>query len=81
MKHEPISRAPRRPVNVSLDSELVADAKKLGVNLSRACERGLSEDLAKARGERWLLENRAALLAWNDWIEENGLPFEEHRQF
>ncbi len=81
MKHERISASRRRPVNLSLDPSLVAEARELGVNVSRACEKGLTEELAKARGERWLRENRAALLAWNDWIEENGLPFEEHRQF
>ena len=73
--------APRRPTNISLDADLVQEAKAEGVNLSKACETGLEAELRRVKNERWLKENREALLAWNEWIEENGLPFEDHRQF
>ena len=38
----------RAPVNVSLPMRLVARAKKLGINVSRAAEDGLSEAVARA---------------------------------
>ncbi len=36
---------------------------------------------SKARAEAWLNENRAAILAYNAWIAENGLPLGHFRQF
>ena len=29
----------------------------------------------------WLIENHAALAAYNDWVAKNGLPLEMYRQF
>lgn len=31
--------------------------------------------------EKWLQENHAAMVAYNDWIAKNGLPLEKYRQF
>jgi antitoxin CcdA len=72
--------ASKKPTNISLPSDLVAEAKRLGVNLSQACERGLSDKVQKTREEKWLEENRASLLAWNDWVEKNGMLYDEYRQ-
>ncbi|MGY4396015.1 antitoxin CcdA [Sphingomonas sp. UYAg733] len=71
----------RRATNVSLDSSLIDDAKELGINISRACEQGLENQVAEERARRWLEENRAALRASNEWIEKNGLPLEKFRLF
>jgi antitoxin CcdA len=72
--------APKKATNVSLSSDLVDEAKKLGINLSQACEGGLSDRVKTAREAKWLEENRASLLAWNKWVEENGMPYDEYRQ-
>ncbi len=71
----------RKPTNVSLDSELLKNAKELGVNISRAAEEGLSEAVRKAKGEAWQRENADAIKAWNEWVEKNGLPLEKYRMF
>ena len=42
-----------------------ADARTLGVNLSRAAERGLRETVAGARRQRWQSANAGAIAAWN----------------
>lgn len=73
--------APRRATNVSLDAALVAAARDLGINLSQACERGLAEQVARTRAERWRAENAAAVAASNAHVEAHGLPLAEHRQF
>lgn len=75
------SSANRRPANVSLDARLVADAKSLGVNVSRACEAGLVVELKKVREANWLDENREAITGYNAWIERNGVPFADRRKF
>lgn len=74
-------RPQRRPTNVSLDRALVEEAKSLGINLSQACERGIADQLAKTRAERWLDENRASLASSNTFVETRGLPLTGHRQF
>ena len=74
-------RLQRRPTNVSLDRALVEEAKSLGINLSQACERGIADQLAKTRADRWLDENRASLASSNDLVEARGLPLAGHRQF
>ena len=75
------ARPPRRATNVSLSPDIVAEARGLDINLSQACERGLVETIADERRARWLEENRAALDAYNAYIEANGLPLEKYRLF
>jgi len=70
-----------KPTNVSLDAALVEEAKELGVSISQASNRGLAQAVKKARGERWLEENKAALDAYNDYVAEHGLPLAKYRLF
>jgi antitoxin CcdA len=67
--------------NVTLPETLLQEARDLGINLSRARERGLVAAVAKARRQRWLEENRQAMKAWNDYVAEHGIPLAAHRQF
>lgn len=73
------SAKPRRATNLSLSSDLVEEARRLDVNISEACERGLVDEIKKVREAKWLEENRPALEAWNEWVRENGLPYAEYR--
>lgn len=73
--------AGRKAANVTLPEPLLAEAKALGVNLSQACERGLAETVAEARARKWLNDNRAGIEAWNEYVEANGVPLAEFRQF
>lgn len=73
--------SPRRPTNVSLPTAMVAAAKELGINVSKACEAGLAAEVKKERERRWLEENWAAIESSNAWVEEHGLPFEKYRLF
>jgi antitoxin CcdA len=71
----------RKATNVSLDPQLVAEAKRLGINISRACETGLSQQIAEEHGRRWKHDNAAALESSNTYVEHNGVPLAQHRQF
>ena len=75
------SKPLRRPTNLSLDAELVDQAKRLGVNLSRACERGLAEQIAEERARLWRAENAKAIESSNAFVEEKGLPLAGLRLF
>lgn len=72
---------PRRATNVSLDPRLIEEARALDVNISRACERGLIEQISEARAARWLAENGDAILASNAYADEQGLPLDSARLF
>jgi antitoxin CcdA len=71
----------RRPTNLSIDAELLTIAKEVGVNISRSAEVGIQQAVKNKLRERWLQENKEALLSSNAFIEENGLPLEKFRSF
>jgi antitoxin CcdA len=71
----------RKSTNLSLDPALLAEARALDVNLSRAAEDGLRAAVARERAARWLAENAAALDGYNAYVEANGLPLDRYRQF
>ncbi|MFN0115146.1 MAG: type II toxin-antitoxin system CcdA family antitoxin [Paracoccaceae bacterium] len=73
--------ATRRATSLTLDAAILAEAKALGVNVSRAAEAGVLAELKKARAEAWKRENAEAIAATNRYIEEHGLPLEEYRMF
>ena len=72
---------PKKATNVSLSAELVEEARKLGINVSEACQTGLSEEVRKARWAKWKEENRAAIEASNDYVRKHGLPLAKYRLF
>lgn len=72
--------ASKRATNVSLRADLIEEAKALGINVSEACEQGLAEQVAQSRRDAWLKENQPALEAWNQWVREHGMPYDEYRQ-
>lgn len=76
-----ISESPRKPTNVSLNVALVAEAKRLGLNISRACEDGLAQQIASERARQWKREHADTIADWNAWVEAGGLPLARHRQF
>jgi antitoxin CcdA len=73
--------ASRKATNVSLDASLIEQARALDINISRACERGLAEQIAETRAERWQRENADAIASFNDYVERNGLPLARYRMF
>ncbi|TPE51029.1 type II toxin-antitoxin system CcdA family antitoxin [Amaricoccus solimangrovi] len=76
-----MTTASRRATNLSLDPGLIAEARDLGVNVSRAAEAGLRAAVRAARAEAWRRENAGAIASANTWVEANGLPLERSRRF
>ncbi len=71
----------RQSVNTSIDSQLIKDAKALGINLSRAAEAGIAKAIAEEKTRRWQEENKKAIESSNAYVERNGLPLAKHRLF
>ena len=75
------SETAKKATNVSISEALLAEAKELQINVSRAAEAGLDRAIAERRAKIWLEENRDALQSSNDYVEKNGLPLAKYRQF
>lgn len=71
----------RKSTNLSLDQGLLADAKQLKINLSRAAEEGIRDAVRRSKEEEWKKQNRDALQSSNDFVEEQGLPLGKHQLF
>lgn len=73
--------APKKPTNLSINSDLLRQARALKINLSQTLEERLAELLREARRSQWLKENQAALDAYNRRIERHGAFSDGLRQF
>lgn len=63
----------KRAVNLFVDTELLDEAKRMGLNLSELLERRLSTIVRAERERRWAEENRAAIESINQFIDHHGL--------
>jgi antitoxin CcdA len=74
-------KAPKRAVNVSINSDLLRRAREMSINVSRALEAELERILREERARRWKDDNREAMEAFNRWIEEHGVFSDRLRLF
>lgn len=73
--------APKKPTNLSLNSDLLKKSKAMNINLSATLEQALKEKLAKTKAEKWADENKNAIKAYNDFVDEHGCFGDEYREF
>ena len=73
--------APKKPTNLSLNSDLLKKCKTLKINLSATLEEALTDKLAKLQSEKWAEENKNSIQAYNEFVEENGCFSDEFREF
>ena len=62
----------RRPINLTIRTDILNEAKSLKLNASKAAETGIIAAIKIAREEEWLEANSGAILAHNKRIEKNG---------
>ena len=77
----PPATSTRKATNVTMDAGLLEHAKKLGINISKASEEGLSRAVADKQEAIWLQLNQAALESSNVYVDRNGIPLAKHRNF
>ncbi len=73
--------APKKATNLSVNSDLLAKTRALKINLSATLERALEQELADVEAKKWTAENKAAIQAYNDFVEENGCFGDDFREF
>ncbi|HPX25312.1 MAG TPA: type II toxin-antitoxin system CcdA family antitoxin [Treponemataceae bacterium] len=73
--------APKKPANLTVNSDLLNQAKALKMNISAVLESALIESIKKAKQEEWTRENESAMKEYNERIKEYGLFSDEMRTF
>jgi antitoxin CcdA len=69
----PIDRhAPRRAVNLSLNGDMVAKARALGLNLSSIAEEAITREVARATEARFKAEIARGLEQYDQYLAEHG---------
>lgn len=63
--------APKKPTNVSINSELLRKAKEFEINLSATLEQALVEKVKQRQQELWLSANKSAIDEYNQYTEHN----------
>ena len=75
------TQAPKKPTNVSINSDLLQKAKDLKINLSATLELALAEQLRNQQRAEWLRENANAIQTYNQFVEKNGTFSDSVRKF
>jgi antitoxin CcdA len=65
-------KSPKQTVSVTLNSDLYAKAKQLGINVSQVAEQAVADAYATRRAEALAAEIRADLEAASAYAEEHG---------
>lgn len=73
--------SPKRATNLSVNSDLLTQAKRLGINLSALFEQSLADKVKQMKSELWLAENRDAIAVYNNDVLEHGVFSDGLRSF
>jgi len=64
----------KRKTSLTLDAELLDDAKALEINVSAVADAALKTAVANARQAQWLKQNAEAFAEQAAWHERHGHP-------
>ena len=78
---EPTMSAQKKPTNLTINADLLREAKALDINLSQTFETHLAELVKAKKREKWLAENRDAIDAYNRFVDEHGVFSDGWRSF
>lgn len=75
------TQAPKKPTNLSVNADLLRQARALDINLSATLEKALADTLKQWQREQWLADNKAAMEAYNQQVEDSGVFSDGLRSF
>lgn len=76
-----VRNAPKRAINLSLNSRVLEMARELDINISQTVDALLTEAVMKRWWERWNADNKEAIAEYNARIEREGLFSDRWRTF
>ena len=79
MHHFYNRNAPKKPTNLSVNSDLLTKARDLKINLSATLESALEAMVRSSARDKWLKENKKAIASLNKLVEKDGLFSDSYR--
>jgi antitoxin CcdA len=76
-----LQNAPKRPVNLSLNSKVLDLAREMNLNISQTVDQLLQAEVTRLYWERWSQDNAQAIAHYNERIAREGLFSDRHRTF
>ena len=73
--------APKKSANLSINADLLQQAKQLNINLSQTFEQHLAEIIRQEQRRLWLAENQSAIDEYNRRMEKRGAFSDGLRRF
>lgn len=74
-------RTGKRAVNLTLSIDVLTAAKSLNINLSQACDAYLRQLVRHEQERQWRKQHTAFIDAYNDTLQQEGLPLSAWRDF
>lgn len=73
--------APKKAANLSINSDLLSQARALQINLSATLEQALTEAIRNKQREKWLQDNQQSIMQYNQRVEAEGCFSDSLRNF
>ncbi len=73
--------AAKKATNLTVNSDLLAKAKELKINVSATLETALIEAVRKKAGEQWKIDNKEAIEEYNKFVAKHGCFGDSFRKF
>jgi antitoxin CcdA len=73
--------APKKPTNLTINSDLLVKAKDLQINISAVLESALEETLKQKKKQEWLSQNTESIDGYNKSINSFGVFSDDLRTF
>ena len=76
-----IRNAPKRAINLNLNSKVLDMARDMGLNISQTVDALLTEEVLKQHWKRWNEDNAEAIADYNARIAREGCFSDRYRTF
>ncbi len=73
--------APKKPTNLTINSDLLHQAKRLNINISSVLESALAETVRQKNRSDWIQDNSESIACYNDHIDTYGVFSDGSRTF
>lgn len=73
--------ASKKPTNLTVNKDLLEQAKKLNINISSVLEKALEYKVKEVLQATWSDQNATAIATYNSFIEKNGSYGDSERTF
>lgn len=73
--------APKKPTNLTINSDLLAQAKNLNINISAVLETALADKLKQKMQSDWLEGNADSIAFYNKHVDAFGVFSDDLRTF